>query len=176
MPVRTLLALGPAAAQPGLPTPNVGLVYLDDPSEPFTPRAHQHRSQPMQHRPRRLVGTDLQCSLQAQRGDAILAAGEEPAGSEPDRQRRAGPVEDRTRCHRRAAAAPGALEPSVGQPPAPILAASWANEAGGPSQPFQVVQTIGISPEPGLELAHRPRVVLARARIVHRGILHGRSG
>jgi len=70
----------------------------------------------------------------------------------------------------------GALEPSAGQPPAPILAAGWAHEASRPSQPFQVVQAVGIGPEPGLELAHRPRAVLASASVVHRGILHGGSG
>ena len=36
------LALGPAAAQPGLPTADVGLINLDDPGKPFTPRAREN--------------------------------------------------------------------------------------------------------------------------------------
>ena len=72
----------------------------------------------MQHHPRGLVGADLQGALEAQRGDAILAAGEQPARAEPHRQRRSCPIEDRSRRRRGAGPAPKALEPAVTQPPA----------------------------------------------------------
>ena len=64
------------------------------------------------------------------------------------------------------------LEPSVGQRPAISLTAGRAHEPGRPSQPLQVVQAVGVGPEPGLKLTHGSRVVLAGARVVHRGILH----
>jgi len=63
------------------------------------PGPHQHRPQPVQHRPRRLVGADLQRALRAQRGDAVLLRGEHPAGGEPHRQRRPPAVEQRA-CRR----------------------------------------------------------------------------
>ena len=62
---------------------------------------------------------------------------------------------------------PEHMEPTIGQPPRRIAAATRAVEAGGPSQPFQVVQAVGISPKPGLELAHGPREVRASARRRH---------
>jgi hypothetical protein len=159
-----------------LPATDVGLVNLNDPSEPLTTGAHQHPPQPMQHRPRRLVRAGLQRPLQAQCRDAILSAGKKPAGVEPGRQWGTGPVKDRTSSDRSAAAAPGALEPSVVQPPASVVAACGAHKPGRPAQPFQVVQAVVVGPEPRLELAHRPWVVLAGARVVHGGSLHHRSG
>ena len=65
------------------------------------------------------------------------------------------------------AAAVGAHEPPIAQPPAPGVARSRAGEAVGPSQPLQVVQAVRVAPEPGLELAHGPRVVHASTRSVH---------
>src|SRR6266568_1229585 len=63
-----LLALGPPAAQPWFLPADVGLVYLDDPGEPVPPRAHQHRAQPVQHRPGGLLRADLKrpCRLRAE--------------------------------------------------------------------------------------------------------------
>lgn len=167
-----LLALRTAAGQSCLVATDVGFINLNDPGKPFTSGAHQHRSQPMQHRPHRLVGADLQRPLQAQRRNAVLSAGEEPASVEPDRQWSTGPVEDRTGGHRSTAAVPGTLEPGVAQSPALAVAACGAHEAGRPAQPFQIVRAVGVGPEPCLEFADRSRVVLARARVVHRLILH----
>src|SRR5664280_1004590 len=56
----------------------------------------------------------------------------------------------------------------IRQPPATSVAAVWADEAVRPAQPLQVVQAVGVSPEPGLELAHGSRVVHADAGAVHR--------
>ena len=134
-----LLAPGPAAAQPRLLTADERLVHFHQPGQPVPPRAHQHRPQAMQHSPRGLVGTDLQRPFQAQRRDPVLAGGEEPAGGEPDRERRPRPVKDRARCHRGPAAALGTHVPTIGQPPARIATATRAGEASGPSQPLEVV-------------------------------------
>ena len=79
-------------------------------------------------------------SASAQRRDPVFASGEQPAGIEPYRERRARPVKDRARSHRTTAAAPGAPEAPIAQPPATIVAAVRAGEASVPSQPLQVVQ------------------------------------
>ena len=47
-----LLALGPAAGQPGLLTADVGLVDLHMPGQQLPAGSDQHLSQPVQHRPR----------------------------------------------------------------------------------------------------------------------------
>ncbi len=72
----------------------------------------------MQHRPRALVGADLQSPPQAQCRDPVFAGSEQPAGVEPYGERRTRPVKDRACYHRRMAAAPGALEPVLLQIPA----------------------------------------------------------
>lgn len=170
-----LLAPGSATCQPRLITADVCLIHFDHPSQSVPTRAHQHRPQPLQHCPRRLVGTNLERPLEAQRRDPVFAGGEQPAGGEPDRERRAGPVKDRARSHRRAVAAPGAPDAPVASPPGAIVATVRAGEASGPSQPRQVVQAVCIGSEPGLELAHRPRIMRACTRAIHHPSLH-RSG
>ena len=67
---------------------------------------------------------------------------------------------------------PEHLKRRIAQPPATIVAAVRASEASGPSQPLQVVQTVRIGAEPGLELAHGPRIVRASTRVIHRLSLH----
>ena len=56
--------------------------------------------------------------LQAQRRDAVLARGEQPAGGEPYRERGARAVEDGARRHRGTVAAPRAHEAAIAEPPA----------------------------------------------------------
>jgi DNA methylase len=67
-----LLASGSPTAQSRLFTADVGLIHLHHPGQPVSARAHQHRAQPVQHRPRGLVGAHLQRPPQAQRRDAVL--------------------------------------------------------------------------------------------------------
>ena len=59
-----LLALGSAVGQSRLLTADVRFIDLHHPGQPVPARAHQHRPQSMQHRPRGLVGADLQRPLQ----------------------------------------------------------------------------------------------------------------
>jgi len=163
-----LLAPGPPAAQPRLVPADERLVRLHRPGQPVPARAHQHRPQPVQHRPRGRVGADLQRPLQALRGDSVLLRGEQPARGEPHRQRRPRPVEDRARRHRGPPLAPRTLIPAIAQPPAPRVPARRAGETARPAQPVQIIQAIGVSAEPGLQLACRPRVVPTRPWMLHR--------
>src|SRR6266508_6967656 len=66
-----LLASLPAATEPGFLAADEGLIDLDSPGEPLAAGAYENRAQPVQHRPRRLVGADPQCPLEAQRGDPL---------------------------------------------------------------------------------------------------------
>jgi len=96
-------------------------------------------------------GLDLVHFEKDQRKDdvaSVLAAGEQPAGGEPHRQRRPGPIEDRARSHRGAGPAASALEPSVVHPPATAVTAPRTDEPVWPAQPLQVVQAIVIRTEP----------------------------
>ncbi len=159
-----LLALGSSAAQSWLLAADVRLVHLHlhRAGQSVSTGAHQHRAKPMQHRPRGRVRADLQRPLQAQRGHAVLARGEQPAGLEPHRQRRPSAIEQRPRRHRRPPAAARALVPPIGHPPAAGLATARAHEALGPAEPVQIVEAVLVGPEPGPELP-------GRARITHTG-------
>lgn len=171
-----LVALAPPTANTRISTADEGLIYLNRAGKSFAPRADKHRPETMEHGPHGLVGADLESPLQAQRSDPVLAGGEEPAGGEPHGQGRTCPVEDRSCGYRSAGTTTGALEPSVRQSPATDLEACRANEPGRPTQPLEIVQAVGIGPEPSLELPERLRVVLARAGVIHVGSLHDRSG
>ena len=162
-----LLASLPPASQSRLLPADEGLVHLHRPVQPLPARSHQHRPQAVQHRPRGLVGADFERPLQAQRRDAVLAAGEQPAGGEPHRQRRPGPVEDRARGHRSANPATSALEPSVVHPPATAVTAARTDEPVWPAQPLQVVQAVVVGAEPGLKLPDGSRIVHAGTRLIH---------
>jgi hypothetical protein len=54
-----------------------------------------------------------------------------------------------------------ALIAPVGQLPRPPMAALRADEAPRPAQPSQIVQAVGVRPEPRLELAQRTWIVLS---------------
>lgn len=61
-----LLAGGAPAGQSLLVTTEVGLIDFHGPGEEFPAWTHQGRADPVEHRPGRLVGTDLQVALQGE--------------------------------------------------------------------------------------------------------------
>ena len=155
------LTLGPPAGQPRLLTADVGFVHLDCAGQPVPAQAHQHRTQPVQHRPRRLVRADLQRPLQAQRRDPVLLRREHPAGREPHGQRGPPPVEQRPGRDRGPRPAACALVAAIGDGPPAEMPAVRADEAFWPAQPVQVVQAVSVRREPGLELPRGTRVAPA---------------
>jgi len=163
-----LLALGPPTGQSGLLAADVGLVYLHLPRQQLTTGTDQHRAQPVQHRPRRLVRADLQCSLQRERRDAVLGRGELPAHLKPHRQRRPSTIEQRARRYRGLGLASGALEAAVRDTPTTDVPTARAEEPVRPAQPLQVVQALRVRGEPRLELSQRPRVVHPTAWVIDR--------
>jgi len=93
-PTSAFLPLARPPDRPGS-SADVGLVRLDGPDQPVPLWSHERRPQPVQDRPG--GGADLEGALQAERRNAVLRRGEQPAGSEPHRERRPGSVEDRGR-------------------------------------------------------------------------------
>jgi hypothetical protein len=120
-----------------------------------------------QHGPRGLVRADLESPLQALGGDPVLAGSEPPRRREPDGERCARLVEDRARGHRGAAAAAGAHDPAISEPPPSGTGATRALPPLGPAQPLDVVQAVLVRPEPRLELASGAWVVDAGTRAAH---------
>ena len=155
------------APQPRFLSPDVGFIHLHRAGQPVPAGADQHRPQSVQHRPRGLVGADLQRPLQAQGGDPVLPGREQPARGEPDGQRRARALKDGARRDRGPAAAARAHDAPVAERPALAVAAARTGEALRPPEPVQIVEAIRIGPEPRLELTHRPRIVLSSARLLH---------
>lgn len=156
-----LLALRAPASERRLLTTEVALIDLHDALEPLAAGTHQHRAQPLQHRPRRVIRADLERALQTQCCYPVLLGREQPAGHEPHRQRRARLLEDRPGRHRSALAALTALVPPVRQLPGSGVRALGAHEPLRASQPSQVVQAVSIGREPRLKLAQRSRIVSA---------------
>lgn len=162
-----LVAPAFATAYTRISTADVGLVDLHSADQALAPRAHEHGPQPVKHGPYGLVGTDLESALQTQRGDSVLAGGEEPAGGEPQGQGRTRAVEDRCGGDGASHTARGALETPIAQSPAVTPQASRTNEPGGPTQPLEVIQAVGIGSKPSLKLPERPWVVRPCAWMVH---------
>lgn len=69
-----------AAANPGLGTAQIALVYLDRAQEPLPARPDHGASQLVQARPGGLVAAPAKYLLQPQRADAVLLAGYQPHG------------------------------------------------------------------------------------------------
>lgn len=154
-----LLAPLSAATKPGFLATEVGLVDLNSAGEPVAPGRDEHRAEPVQHRPGRLVGAELKGSLQAPRRDPVLRRRELPAHREPHRERRPAAVEQRACRHGRLPVAAGALEAPPGHEPATRVLAPRADEALRPAQPCEVVEAVGIGWEPRLELSGRTWVM-----------------
>ncbi len=154
-----LLALLPAAAQSGLLATEVGLVDFDGAAEPVAPGTDEHRAEPVQHRPGRLVGAELKGPLQALRRDPVLRRRELPAHREPHRERRPASIEQCACRHGRLLLAARALEAPPDHGPSTRVLALRANEALRPAQPGKVVEAVSIGSEPRLELSGRAWVV-----------------
>jgi hypothetical protein len=160
-----LLPLGPSAREARFLAADVRLIHFDDPGQPLAVGPLKCRSQPVQHRPGRLVRADLQGPLQALRRDPVFTRGEQPHRGEPYRQRCACRVEDRACRHGGAAATTSAHDPPVPNVPFGGAGAVRAPPPVGPAQPLDVVPTVVVCSEPGLELAARPWVVNAATRV-----------
>ncbi|MGF6413377.1 hypothetical protein OKW37_005112 [Paraburkholderia sp. MM5482-R2] len=162
-----LLPFGTASRKSGFFASDVGFVHLHLPAKALPIGANQNRPQAMKNSPHRLVGADLQGPLQTQRGDPIFSGSKMPTDRKPNRERSTCPVKDGASHHRCAATASSTHEPVVPKPPSSVMPTGRADEAARPSQPFEVVQAVCISREPGLKLPKGLRVVDAGVGAFH---------
>ena len=154
-----LLALLAATTKAWFLATEVGFVDFDGAAEPVAPGTDEHRAEPVQHGPGRLVGAELKGPLQALRRDPVLRRRELPAHREPHRERRPAPIEQCACRHGRLLLAARALEALPGHGPSTRVLALRTNEALRPAQPGKVVEAVSIGSEPRLELSSRPWVV-----------------
>jgi len=165
------LPLGAATREPRFLPSDVGLVNFYPSTEALPAGADQDRAEAMKHGPHCLIGAGLQGPLQAQRRDAVFPRCEMPAGGKPDCERGTGPIKNGACHHGGTLSASRTLISAVAKPPSSREPAGWADKAARPSQPFQVVQAIGIGPEPRLEVSKSFGVVGAGTRTLHGAIL-----
>lgn len=154
------LPRGSSAPFPGADPSEEGLVHLDDAGQAIPARPHHRGTQPVQHGPGRLVGTEPEEAMERERRDTVLRGGHVPGHREPDRERRARAVEDRPGRDRHAATARLAPEAAVLQARAAVAAAR-THEATGPPQPLQIVQARVVVREPRAQLRVAARKIAA---------------
>ena len=124
-------------------------VSLDSARQLVSARTDHRAAVAVQHRPGGLGGTDVEHTLQAERGDTLLVARHLPGRGEPHRERGPRPMKDRLCCRRDAPGTAGARPTTVTKPPADPCTAVRAGEAIGPPQPVQVVEARFVVREPG---------------------------
>src|SRR5665647_1105330 len=151
----------PSAPRPGTPGSGPPRKLSSTSTSPRnrSPGPYHHRAVPMQHRPSGLDRAQLHLTAQLGGRDAGLAVDQQPRRCEPNRQRRAGLVEDRAGGRRDLPLAGAAQPPGVGQTPPREAAATRADEPVWPAKPVQVVQALPVLVEPGTQLCVGPRVV-----------------
>jgi len=77
MTVRTFLPRARPPRSPGFSTADEGLIHFHRAGQTISARPYHYRPQSMQHRPHSLVRANLQRPLQTQRGNTVLAGGEQ---------------------------------------------------------------------------------------------------
>jgi hypothetical protein len=122
-----------AAAQSGLLAAEVRLIDFDGAGEAVAPGTDEHRAEPVQHRPGRLIGAELKGPLQALRRDPVLRRRELPAHREPHRERRSAPVEQSASRHSGPLRAACALVSPVCDAPTSSVLTPGTDETLGPA-------------------------------------------
>ena len=129
-------------------TREVPLVDLNVTREPLATRADHRRAIAVQHRPRGLVGTQPERTLNPERRHPVLLARHLPRRREPQPQRSPGAMKDRPRGHRRLTPADPALPAPTPQPPPVPAHAPRTPDALRPAQPLEVIQARRVVREP----------------------------
>ncbi len=153
---------GAPAALARLDSADERLVDLHVAGQQLSARPHHRGSEPVQHRPRGLVGAESEYPLQPERGDAVLLRGQRPRGSQPHGQRCAGVMTEGAGGAGDSPPAVGTSPHRTGHPPAGHASAMRADHSVGPAQPVQVVQARCIIGKPAAQFRVRPWVVQAR--------------
>ena len=140
-----------------LSAPDIGFVNLDLSMEAIAAGANHCPAQLVQPGPGRLVAAQPQHTLQTERADAVLLAGDEPHRKEPRPQWFAGVLEDRAGRQRHlSATGPTAKQATRHFRRLICYPTSRTDKAVRPSQAAQVRSACRFTAEPSLELLKRP--------------------
>src|SRR5712691_11261148 len=164
-----------ATSPTGLDAANERFVYFHRTGQAVPSGAHHGAAELVEPRPGGAVAAEPQDTLQAQRAGTGLLADHPPDRAEPQRQRRASVLEDRSSRHGhlmpagRAHPEPASGRPSLGGP------ARRAREVSRPPKLRQVLAARLVGGEPPLQLHERARVILHDPHYYRLGSLESRE-
>ena len=136
-----------------------GLIHFDVSGQHVVPGMTDCAPEPVQHRPRSLIGAEPEDSMKRFSGNAIFSGGQMPGGGKPNGQRCSGVVKNCTR--RGGYTTDTRLTPPLPAFHAPCRGAATigANKAMWPSNPIKVVKTGGVIWKPRHKLGVVARVI-----------------
>jgi hypothetical protein len=149
---------GPTSGRAFLERADERLVDFDLARQPFPTRADHCAPEFVQPRPGRLIAAQPQELLQGERACSGLRRRHGPHRPKPDRQRRAGVLEDRAGRHGGLPTAGRALQPQASHRPRRRVPTSRTAEAFGPAQPLEIRAARVVGPELRLEFGLISRV------------------
>lgn len=147
-----------AATQPRLRTSDPRVVEFNVAVQRLARGVHHGASELVQQQPSGLVPPEGQLALEQQRRDPTFVGRHQIGGPKPDRQRKLGPVQDRSRGQRSLVSTLGAFAtlPVAEREPSPVTTA-WASKALGPSTGLEVLPAAFLVRELSLKLAEARR-------------------
>ena len=146
----------------GLSCAPVGLVHLDAARQPVPAWPDHGAAELVQPRPRRLVASQTQGSLQPQGAHPTLLVGDPPHRPKPRRQWRPRVLEDRPRRHRGLVGAVRALPPPFPDAPGLRPITARAPKSLRPPELLQIRLTRLLGRESALEFGHISGILLHR--------------
>ena len=158
------LASGTAPALAVPHAPEDSLIHFDVSGQHIVPGMADCASEPVQHRPGRLIGTKPKDPMQRFGGNSVFGRGQMPGGSEPNSQRRSGMMKD---CASRGGDSISArIAPPLTILHTPALRAMTRRAIKPilPSNPVKVVEADSIIRKPRQELGVVARVINPRFR------------
>src|SRR5271155_3258625 len=119
-------------------TPHLRFIHFDTPAEPVPPGTHHGPAQFVEQGPSRLITTQAQNALQAQRTGSVLLTGQIPHRSQPQPQGQMAVLKHGASGHGRGVLATGTHQPPTSRWPAFLPTTPGTNEAVRPTQAGQV--------------------------------------
>lgn len=147
---------------PALTVPHASeysLIHLDVSGQHVVPGMADCTPEPVQHRPRRLIGAEPEGSMKRFGGNTVFSGGQMPGGGKPNGQRCSGVVKNCTRSGGYPTDTRLAPPPSAFHAPRRGAAAIWANKAMWPAKPIKVVKTGSIIWKPRHKFGVVARVI-----------------
>ena len=138
-------AITTTAFLPRRHTPYLRFIHFDAPAEPVPPGTHHGPAQFVEQGPSRLITTQTQNALQAQRTGSVLLTGQIPDRSQPQPQRQVAVLKHGASRHGGGVLANGAQEPPTPRWPNFLPTTPGTNKALRPTQAGQVGAALFLS-------------------------------